>query len=603
MNFPRPLATFAIAAALAALPLACSAPTPPAAGESGNPAATAESSGLTTAALQKFDENKFGMFIHWGLYAIPAGEWKGQSIRGIGEWIMFRAKIPVQEYAQLAKQFNPVKFNADEWAQLAKDAGMRYLVITSKHHDGFAMFGSKTSPYNIVDATPFGRDPMKELSAACASHGIGFGFYYSQDQDWHEPNGRGNTWDFPEQRQPNVYLENKVIPQVKEILRGYGPLALIWFDTPGMLSEQQVTELRDLVKSEQPSCLLNSRIGHGKGDYMQTGDNAIPIQVYSKTKWEVPATLNDTWGFKKNDHNWKDAGDLIAKLADIVSKGGNYLLNVGPTAEGVIPEESQQILHTIGKWIDVNGESIYGTSASPFYFPDITWRATVKPGKVYLHILNWPGTSFRFEGLENEVTGAHFLANGSDVPFQRDGAALQFTLPAEPVDRYDTVLVLDIADQTPRVAAGYAHDQLPARLDLYSWTARFRGEELRYDKPTMSVTNFHQAETFQNELWWYNYEALDGDYAVEVTYACDNPIAGSTFRVGVAQGNQGDGSGVEGRVEGTGGKFVTKPVAGTIHIGPDDQQIRFGLSGDDKSAGVRVRKITLIRQAARPASD
>jgi alpha-L-fucosidase len=589
------LAKAAVVVVFASLLLFCSSPTAPPAPEG--------SADPTTTALHKFDENKFGMFIHWGLYAVPAGEWKGQYVRGIGEWIMFRAKIPVQEYEQLAKQLNPVKFNADEWAQLAKDAGMRYMVITSKHHDGFAMFGSKASPYNIVDATPFARDPMKELSAACASRGIGFGFYYSQDQDWHEPNGRGNDWDFPKDRQPQVYLENKVIPQVKEILSGYGPLALIWFDTPGMLSEQQVTELRDLVKSEQPSCLLNSRIGHGKGDYMQTGDNAIPIQVYSKTKWEVPATLNDTWGFKKNDQNWKDPGDLIGKLADIVSKGGNYLLNVGPTAEGVIPEASQEILRTIGKWIAVNGESIYDTSASPFYLPDITWRATVKPGKVYLHILNWPGTSFRFAGLESEVTRAHFLANGSDVPFKRDGAALEFTLPAAPVDPYDTVLALDIADQTPRVAAGYANHELPERLDLYAWTARFRGEELRYDKPTMSVTNFHKAETFQNELWWYNYEALDGNYAIEITYACDNPIAGSPFRIGVAQGNQGDSSGIEGRVEGTGGKFVTKRVEGTIHVGPEDQQIRFGLSGDDKSAGMRVQKITLIRQAGTTASE
>ncbi len=377
----------------------------------------------TAAALERFDNNKFGMFIHWGLYAVPAGEWKGKYVRGIGEWIMNRAKIPVGEYEQLAKQFNPVKFDADAWAQLAKDAGMRYLVITAKHHDGFAMYGSKVSKYNIVDATPFGRDPMKELSAACDDKGIGFGFYYSQDQDWHEPNGRGNDWDFPVERDPQIYLQNKVLPQVKELLTGYGKLALIWFDTPGLLSEQQTIELRKEVKELQPSCLLNSRIGHGQGDYTQTGDNAIPIQPYTDVKWEVPATLNDTWGFKKNDDNWKDPADLIAKLADIVSKGGNYLLNVGPTAEGVIPQASQDILRTIGKWIDVNGEAIYGTSPSPFYFPDVTWRATVKPGKVYLHIINWPGASFTFDGLESDITKATFLANGQAVPFERNGTA------------------------------------------------------------------------------------------------------------------------------------------------------------------------------------
>ncbi|MCP5120754.1 MAG: alpha-L-fucosidase, partial [bacterium] len=264
--------------------------------------------------VARFDAMKFGMFIHWGLYALPAGEWKGKYVRGIGEWIMFREQIPVAEYEQLASQFNPVKFSGKEWGQLAQDAGMKYMVITSKHHDGFAMFGSKASPYNIVDATPYGKDPMKELSAACAARGIGFGFYYSQDQDWHEAGGRGNTWDFPVDRDAQPYLEGKVFPQITEILSGYGDLSLIWFDTPGLLSLEQVTELRKQVKTLQPNCVLNSRIGHGKGDYEQTGDNAIPIQVYtSDGKWEVPATLNDTWGFKKNDENWKDPRDLIAK--------------------------------------------------------------------------------------------------------------------------------------------------------------------------------------------------------------------------------------------------------------------------------------------------
>lgn len=550
----------------------------------------------TAEALKKFDDIKFGMFIHWGLYALPAGEWKGKYVRGIGEWIMFREKIPVKEYEQLAAKFNPVKFNGDAWAQVAKDAGMRYLVITSKHHDGFAMYDSEVTRYDIVEATPFHRDPMKELSAACAKRDIAFGFYYSQDQDWHEPNGRGNDWDFPKDRRPQVYLDNKVMPQVKEILTNYGKLGLIWFDTPGMLSIQQVTELRNTVKSLQPTCLLNSRIGHGKGDYFQTGDNAIPIQVYSKMKWEVPATLNDTWGFKKNDNHWKDPGDLIAKLADIVSKGGNYLLNVGPTAEGVIPEASQKILRAIGKWIAVNGESIYGASASPFYFPDITWRATVKPGRLYLHILNWPGSRFRFAGLESEVKRAHFLANRKDVPFKRDGAVLNFTLPAQPVDPYDTVLVLDIADQTPRVAAGYGRDQLPARLDLYAWTARLRGEELRYDRKTVSASNFRKADREQNELWWYPYGALSGDYDVDVTYACDDATAGSAFRVGAAKSNQGADRSVRGVTEATGGKFVTRRISGALQISPGDQHVSFSLPDDDKSAGIRVQKITLIRR-------
>ena len=273
--------------------------------------------------LEKFQAMKFGMFIHWGLYAVPAGEWKGKYVRGIGEWVQYREKIPIAEYEKLAEQFNPVKFNADEWSELADDAGMKYMVITSKHHDGFAMYYSKVSDYNIIDRTPFGRDPMKELAAANAKRNIGFGFYYSQAQDWHEPNASGNTWDFPEDRDPKPYVEGKALPQVEELLDNYGELALIWFDTPRLLTEEQAGSLKQMVKDKQPNCLVNDRIGFKLGDYYQMGDNAIPTLVYYWNTWEIPATLNDTWGFKSMDHNWKDPKDLIYKLTDIVQKGGN----------------------------------------------------------------------------------------------------------------------------------------------------------------------------------------------------------------------------------------------------------------------------------------
>lgn len=313
-----------------------------------------------------FREVKFGMFIHWGLYAIPAGIWKGKEIQGLGEWIMFRARIPVKEYAQLAKQFNPVKFNADEWVQLAKEAGQRYLVITAKHHDGFAIYDSKVTDYDIVDATPFARDPMKELSEACRKHGIRFCFYYSHVQDWHHPDAVGNDWDYdPAQKNFARYWEEKAKPQIRELLTQYGPLGLIWYDTPRNISYEHALEAVRLVRELQPNCLVNGRVGHNLGDYREMGDNRIPEDVVDED-WEVPATINNTWGYKVTDNNWKPVKRLIFNLVDIVSKGGNYLLNVGPTAEGVIPEPSVERLLAIGRWLRVNGEAIYGAGRSPF---------------------------------------------------------------------------------------------------------------------------------------------------------------------------------------------------------------------------------------------
>src|SRR5262245_15056821 len=226
-----------------------------------------------------FREAKFGLFIHWGLYAIPAGEWKGKPVPGIGEWIMNRAQIPVKEYERLAGRFNPVKFNAEEWVKLAEDAGMKYIVITSKHHDGFAMYHSKVSKYNIVDATPFKRDAIKELADACARRKMRFGFYYSQAQDWHEPNGAGNIWDFgpDEKKDFDQYLRATAEPQVKELFTRYGPVCLIWFDTPRMMTQERGQRFVDIVRSLQPSCLIDGRLGTA-GDYVSTGSNDIPTK-------------------------------------------------------------------------------------------------------------------------------------------------------------------------------------------------------------------------------------------------------------------------------------------------------------------------------------
>ena len=339
--------------------------------------------------LEWFRAGRFGMFIHWGLYAIPDGEWQGQQIPGIGEWLMLRARVPVVEYERLASQFNPVKFDAEAWASLAAEAGAKYVVITAKHHDGFCMFKSDVTSYNIVDATPFGRDPMPELAEACRRHGLRFCFYYSQTQDWHHPDGDGNDWDYDESAKDfDGYVENYVKPQVRELLTKYGPIGLIWFDTPKRMTPEQSRGLVELVHELQPECLVNGRIGNGLGDYAESRDNVIPggaLQV----DWEVPATINDTWGFKANDHNWKSPADLVRNLVDVVSKGGNYLLNVGPTAEGVIPQPSVERLQAVGRWLHANGEAIYVTRPGPLQGrPDL--RTTARGSTVYLHAFNWP---------------------------------------------------------------------------------------------------------------------------------------------------------------------------------------------------------------------
>lgn len=330
-----------------------------------------------------FKEAKYGMMVHWGLYSLLGGEYKGEKVSSYAEWAQTYFRIPNAEYEKLATAFNPVYFNADEWVRFAKECGMKYIVVTSKHHEGFAMFKSRADKFNIVDATPFGRDVMAELAEACYKHDMKLGLYYSQDLDWHEKNGGGylsnhipnagttwdNSWDFPDEAHKDFTecFENKIMPQVEEILTGYGDLCLIWFDVPMTINESQSRRIYEAVKKYQPNCLINSRLGNGAYDYVSLGDNEIPDKLEDTTGkavdmnsiggfkpspyglYETAATLNDTWGFSYHDHNWKTPEFIRSTREKLNSMGINYLINVGPDPLGRITADAQRILRGAAK--------------------------------------------------------------------------------------------------------------------------------------------------------------------------------------------------------------------------------------------------------------
>jgi alpha-L-fucosidase len=484
-----------------------------------------------------FTDGKFGMFIHWGPYSVLGGEWKGNRIKqgDIAEWIMQQFQIPVEEYRKVAASFNPEQFNARAWVALAKNAGMKYIIITSKHHDGFAMFDSKVSDYDIVNYTKFGRDPLKELSEACAEAGLKFCVYYSHREDWENPYAYGNTWDF-DSSQTNLdtmdhpelfrkYLDDKAIPQLKELLTNYGPIGIVWFDR-GMYTQEQGKEFADLVHTLQPDCLVNGRVGHYDkellGDYQSLTDNGMPVGGIEEA-WETPQTLNDTWGYSKHDQNWKPAGDIVKRMVAIVSKGGNYLLNVGPTGEGVIPAPSVNILKSVGDWMSRNSESIHGTSPSPFP-DDFPWGFCTRKGDLlYLHVFDWPGDGvLKVDGLNNRIRKAYLLAEKEGTLKVVKGKEDQWliSLPASPPDTINSVVVLQISgapDIDPLVVQQKGGE--PVTLDFL--TASTRGKTVKRFNRRGEEGQFHisKMEGPEDVIQWHVNFTDPGMYKVAITYA------------------------------------------------------------------------------------
>ena len=403
-----------------------------------------------TKRTEWYRDARFGMFIHWGLYCIPGGCWKGKDAEYFGEWIQAKLRIPAAEYAELAKEFNPDSYNPDDWCRLFRDAGMKYAIFTAKHHEGFSMYHTKVSDFNVVDASPYGRDPLAEFAASCRKYGIRLGIYYSHDLDWHEPDGGdpgpqsdknvggvswGNDWDFPDYAAKNFhsYFKSKVIPQVTELLTNYGEVSVIWFDCPNTISPGESRELRELVHRLQPECLISGRIGNNCGDFISLGDNQLPGTAIPRLV-ECPATLNDTWGFKPHDHNWKSAHVVIGQLLELAEKKVNYLLNVGPRPDGQLPPETIRILSEIAEWRKENDDAFNGTEGNPF--PQLLEDIRVLGGKGKINLF------FKAPGKESVIYGILFKVISAIVRCHQAGDAL--TLDTSPLSGMWPRVILEI---------------------------------------------------------------------------------------------------------------------------------------------------------------
>lgn len=472
-------------------------------------------------------ESRFGMFIHWGIY----------SQKAKGEWVMYNDRIPVNEYEKLADEFNPVAFDAEEWVKLAKSAGMKYIVFTTKHHDGFSMFKTNVDRFNVVDGTLFGRDVVAELARACEIHGLRLCFYYSHVREWRHPHAQslemhspnhygnyGNFWDYPDECKKNlqIYIDEFDKPQIKELLTQYGPVGILWFDTSSLIRPDQAQELIDLVRSLQPDCLVNSRVGeHADFDYYSLGDDEVP-DFNMGADFETPMTICDFWGYNTMPGNrYRDVKEMIHQLIDIVSLGGNYLLNVGPDPMGVIPMEAQERLNGIGKWMQVYGEAIYATKASPFPAKPSWGRITAKEDTLYLHVYHWSG-DITLTGLKSGVKAIRLLADPdrkitwTQKPCGTLGYdRITICLPGEAPDQNASVVKVQFENplqvETGIIEDDYGSIELPACLSAIHTSGSKPQAEANI---TSVIRNWLSTED------WFSWEFLcehPGEFEVTVT--------------------------------------------------------------------------------------
>jgi len=490
-------------------------------------------------------EARFGMFIHWGIYAVPADATDLEGKHRVAEWYFSNKQMQVKDYEKFAAQFNPVRFNAKRWVQMAKDAGMKYIVITSKHHDGFCMFDSKLTDYTIVRATPFKRDPLKELAEECRKQGITFCFYHSI-MDWHHPDYLSRRpWEKDTRPADDADLNryiNYMKGQLKELLTNYGPIGVLWFDGGWEHSAEELrsAEVNAFIRSLQPPILINNR--NRLPEDFSTPEQFVPAKSMTVGHlWETCMTMNDTWGYATNDTNWKSSETLIRKLIDSAGKGGNFLLNVGPTAEGEFPPESIERLAAIGKWMKVNGESIHATTKGPFRRLSFDGRATTKGKTLYLHVFKWPGEGLKVTGLKTKIVSARALDGGESLRITStnttvDGVEFPVLAISKPqkLDPAATVIELRLAgppvvdEPEPVVTAETDGSYIlkAAEADIHGATAQYEVSGLHdyigaWANPADYVT------------WTLNVSPQDAArrYTVEVTYSSLAQYEGSSFEV------------------------------------------------------------------------
>lgn len=477
---------------------------------------------------QLFNDGNYAMFIHWGLYSNLANLVDGKTYYGIGEWIMNprRAGIPPEEYKKLAGSFDPTEFDAKAIVQLAKDAGMKYIVITSKHHDGFAMYDSKVSDFDIVDSTPWAKDPMKELASACREAGLGFGFYYSHNQDWTFPGGAGGP-ALDENGEPadfDDYFVKKCLPQVEEITSEYGPIELVWFDTPGDMPKKYVEQLVEVVRKNQPNALVSGRAGHGLGDYNTLGDMEVPHRNV-EGMWESVDTTNDSWAYAWYDEYWKTPKEILRRLIACVGRGGTYMLNIGPRGDGSVPERAVRNLRASGEWIHRYPQVVYATDASPWKH-GLPWGdVTMKGNKLFLSVFDWPTTGKLYlPGLKTKIVSARLLKGdeSSAINYELSKGWTIFDLPLQAPEKLVSVIELELVG-TPKVDSTFAIDP-SVRTEILSEFATVKGAKQSMKRwmekfgEWKSVSHVHDWETGGKAVW--EVEVLEaGDYNVDLTYA------------------------------------------------------------------------------------